>query len=101
MSAATTPFGVAAIGALTMEGLLIELPFMVALYRRWTRPQFVASAMLFSALMGTMAPRAVGVDSPTTPMTLISFAVALASSLVFLVLGFAVAKGLRSRGVTR
>ena len=44
---------------------------------------------------------AVGVDSPTTPMTLISFAVALASSLVFLVLGFAVAKGLRSRGVTR
>ena len=74
---------------------------MVTLYRRWTRPQFVASAMLFSALMGTMAPRAVGVDSPTTPMALISFAVALASSLVFLVLGFAVAKGLRSRGVTR
>ena len=68
VSAATTPFGVAAIGALIMEGLLIELPFMVTLYRRWTRPQFVASAMLFSALMGTMAPRAVGVDSPTTPM---------------------------------
>lgn len=101
VSAATTPFGVAAIGALIMEGLLIELPFMITLYRRWTRPQFVASAILFSALMGTMAPRAVGVDSPTTPMTLISFAVALASSLVFLVLGFAVAKGLRSRGVTR
>lgn len=101
VSAATTPFGVAAIGALIMEGLLIELPFMVTLYRWWTRTQFVASAMLFSALMGTMAPRAVGVDSPTTPMSLISFAVALASSLVFLVLGFAVAKGLRSRGVTR
>lgn len=101
VSAAITPFGVAAIRALIMKGLLIELLSMVTPYRRWTRLQFIASMMASFALMGAVVPRVVGIDSPTTPTILISSTVALVSSLVFLVPGFTVAKGLHSRGATR
>lgn len=101
VSAVTTPFGIAAIGALVLEGVLVELPFLVVLYRRWSRLQFIGSALCFSALMGTMTPRAVGVESATTAMTLNCFAIVFLSSLVFLVLGFVMAKKLRARGITQ
>lgn len=99
--AVATPFGASAIPALLVEGLVVELPFAVLLYRRYTIPQFAVAAILLGLMLGWPAPNAVGVVDPTVGMCLVSALIAVACALVFLAIGIAVERKLVAAGVVR
>ena len=54
ISAVTTPFGLAAIPALLFEGLIVEIPFLVTLYRSWRTVQYYVAGGILGAFMGFM-----------------------------------------------
>lgn len=101
ISALTSPFGYLAIFSLVIEGIIIELPFLVALYRKWHNYQFVISAILLSIMMGALAPGAVGVEAPSPMMYLLSVIIAMFSSLVCLFFCMRLARKLRDSGVLK
>lgn len=99
--AVATPFGASAIPALLLEGLVVELPFAVLLYRRYTIPQFVVASVLLGLLLGWPPPSAVGVVDPSVGVHLISAIIAVVCALVFLALGVAVERKLVATGVVQ
>lgn len=81
ISATTTPYGLAAIPALLLEGVIVEIPFMVTLYRKWTTVQYYLSGMILGGFMGFMAPYTLGITTTDLTLQFGCMGIALASSL--------------------
>jgi energy-coupling factor transport system substrate-specific component len=99
VSAVTTPFGPAAIGALLLEGILLEAPFLATRYRRWDWWLFAVSAVVFGAFMGYFTTTAVGVQGASAGLVAATMAVAVASCLAFLAVCLWLARALRRTGL--
>ena len=97
--AVTTPFGPAAIGTLLLEGIIVELPFLVTRYRQWSAGLFTLSSVIVAAFLGWLAPQAVGVQDPSVGMCLICAVIAAVGSVVFLAGGFWLDRRLVAAGV--
>ncbi|MDR2377903.1 MAG: ECF transporter S component [Bifidobacteriaceae bacterium] len=99
VSSFTTPFGPSAILALLVEGFILELPFMLSLYRRWNSWLFVVSALLLGAFMGYFVASSMGVKNASAWLLLTNVAISEVSCLVFLALAWQAAKLLRRAGL--
>lgn len=82
ISATTTPYGLAAIPALLLEGFIVEIPFMVTLYRRWATVQYYLGGVILGGFMGFMVPYTLGITTTDLTLQLGCMGIAIASSLV-------------------
>lgn len=99
ISAVTTPFGMSAIPALLFEGLIVEIPFLVTLYRKWSTLQYFVSSVLLGGLMGYMVPTTLGISESGLGLPLSCMAISTVSSLAGTWLSLFIAKKIQHRGV--
>ncbi|WP_165218238.1 ECF transporter S component [Schaalia sp. ZJ1691] len=81
ISAVATPFGLSAIPALLFEGLIVEIPFLVTLYRSWRTIQYYIAGGLLGAFMGFMVPYSTGVKAPSMMLPIVCMLIALVSAM--------------------
>ena len=96
ISTFTTSYGPLSIATLAIEGLLLELPFLVTGYRKWTRAQFIVSALLLGTVMGCLTAQTAGIVRVTTVIVIENTIIADVSCLVFLRLTTQLARALRN-----
>lgn len=82
ISAVTTPFGLSAIPALVFEGIIVELPFAVTLYRKWSVIQYYAAGAILGGFMGFMVPFALGIATVDLALQIGCMLIAIAAALV-------------------
>lgn len=82
ISAATTPFGLSAIPALLVEGVIVEIPFAVTLYRKWTALQYYLAGAILGGFMGSMVPFTLGITGTDLALQLGCMGIAIVSALV-------------------
>jgi energy-coupling factor transport system substrate-specific component len=99
ISATTTPFGLSAIFALLVEGLIIEIPFIVTLYRKWTVLQYCLAGALLGCFMGFMVPFSLGVANVDLSLQLGCVGIALVSTLTGTGLCLSISARIRRTGV--
>lgn len=99
ISAAATPFGMAAIPALLLEGFIIELPFLVTLYRKWSTVQCYLASVLLGGFMGFMVPITLGIVGSDFALQMGCMAISVASSLGGTWLALRIGKKIRRAGV--
>ncbi len=99
ISAVTTPFGLAAIPALLFEGLIVEIPFLVTLYRSWRTVQYYVAGGILGAFMGFMVPASIGIKTPGITLPIICMLIALVSALAGTWLCFLLGSKVRLTGV--
>lgn len=101
ISALTSPFGASALGALALEGVLFELPFVVLLYRRWSAWQYVISVILLCSFLGWFVPQAVGSSDQSVLASAICASIATAMGLVLLLVTYRLHTKVLAAGVLR
>lgn len=99
ISALTTPFGFSAVLALLVEGIIVEIPFAVTLYRSWRVPQYFVAAGLLGAFMGFCVPASLGVADAGLALQLGCMAIATISSMAGAALCLAISSRVRKTGV--
>ena len=99
ISALTTPFGFSAVLALLVEGVIVEIPFAVTLYRSWRTPQYFVAAGLLGAFMGFCVPASLGVADAGLTLQLGCMAIAVISSMAGAALCLAISARVRKTGV--
>lgn len=99
ISALTTPFGFSAVLALLVEGVIVEIPFAVTLYRSWRVPQYFVAAGLLGAFMGFCVPASLGVADAGLTLQLGCMAIAVISSIAGAALCLAISARVRKTGV--
>ena len=96
-----TPYGVRSVITCLIFGVILELPFLVTLYRRWSRWIFFGAVVLLVGLYSFVAYRSYGVENFAPWAQLAFFALMFASAVGFTALALLLATRLRRAGVAR
>lgn len=96
-----TPYGVRSVITCLIFGVILELPFLVTRYRRWSPWIFVASTVVLLSLYSLLAYRTYDVGSFPLWAQIAFFGLMLVSALLFTGLSLLLASRLRTAGVAR
>ncbi|MDO5746914.1 MAG: ECF transporter S component [Actinomycetaceae bacterium] len=93
----TTPVGFAGIPG-SMFGAIIALPLVITLYKNWSWPVFLACALWFSGLFGSLTPMAYKIDM-SIPTIALLVALSMCSGAVGFLICMGIEKAARRTGI--
>lgn len=96
-----TPYGVRSVITCLIFGVILEIPFLVTRYRRWSPWIFVIATLVLLALYSLLAYRTYDVQSFPAWAQVTFFGLMLVSALLFTSLSLLLSRRLAKAGVAR
>jgi len=96
-----TPYGVRSVITCLIFGVILELPFLATLYRRWSKWIFFGATLVLLALYSLLAYRTYAVETFEPWAQFAFFGLMLVSAVGFTALALLLSGRLRKAGVAR
>lgn len=96
-----TPYGVRSVVTCLIFGIILELPFLATLYRRWSPWIFFGATLVLLALYSLLAYRTYAVETFEPWAQVTFFGLMLVSAFAFTGLSLLLSSRLRKAGVAR
>lgn len=96
-----TPYGARSIITCVLFGALLEIPFLVTLWKRWHPAIFVIATLLIGGIYSVFAYRTYAIDTFPVAGQVAFFVIMLASIAAFTTLGLLIGSRLRKAGVAK